>query len=178
MSAYGAIRRPNHSGPLPSTVWQLNAKRDSASDVGIGSLTIHHLTLSSAHTLRGLLEYLHAVFADELERGLTYPQEILPGESYTLDMFEAYYFSGDVLVAVLGDSEGPSPKADHDGKEIPNGIDAARNGRRWEDCIAGCYYVGICLAFEIRAQLPMWCSANIAVRLRLVCWISDMISHA
>ncbi|GBE81053.1 hypothetical protein BKA93DRAFT_812063 [Sparassis latifolia] len=136
MSAYGAILGPSRTVTLPSTLWHLRTTR-TRSDVN--HLTIHHLTVSTALALPGLLPYLHAVFADELDRGLSYPQEILAGEIYTEEMFKAYYFAGDVLIAVLGDGKEDS-KA-HDGGEISQGIEEARNGRSWEDCIAGCYYV-------------------------------------
>jgi len=141
MSAYGAIVRSksSDSGPLPSTIWQLKPKPD----VSTTYLTIHHLTLSTARALPGLVPYLYRVFADELERGLTYPQEILPGETYSQDQFEAYYFAGDVLIAVLGEIGSLSEKlaSEADGKPVQYGIDEARYGRTWEDCIAGCYYV-------------------------------------
>lgn len=119
MSAYGAIVRSksSDSGPLPSTIWQLKPKPD----VSTTYLTIHHLTLSTARA----------------------PQEILPGETYSQDQFEAYYFAGDVLIAVLGEIGSLSEKlaSEADGKPVQYGIDEARYGRTWEDCIAGCYYV-------------------------------------
>ncbi|KAF9819566.1 hypothetical protein IEO21_02030 [Rhodonia placenta] len=137
MSAYGAIQRTASSEPLASTIWHLKDKGHGEHD----SVTIHHLTLSRARSLPGLVEYLHAVFADELARGLTYPQEILPGETYTQETFEAYYFAADVLVAVQGESENTLSFKHPEGQAVSYGIDAERNGRRWEACVAGCYYV-------------------------------------
>ncbi|KAI0941689.1 hypothetical protein AcW1_003507 [Taiwanofungus camphoratus] len=142
MSAYGAIPKPSCSEtscPLPSTLWHLKSK-DTCS-TSHNYVTIHHLTLATARALSGLLPYLHAVFADELERGLTYPQEILPGETYTQDTFETYYFAADVLVAVIGEIDLLKKPKGNDGSEVQCGIEEATNGRKWENCIAGCYYV-------------------------------------
>ncbi|KAI0753099.1 hypothetical protein C8Q80DRAFT_1096395 [Daedaleopsis nitida] len=139
MSAYGAINR-SHSLSLPSTTWHLRSKRLDAPKY----LTIHHLTLKTATESAGLVDYLHRVFADELERGQTYPQEILAGEEYSKAQFEAYYFAADVLVAVLGlpSQDGVAdPLFEDDGSQVPIGFVEAVNGRSWEDCIAGCYYV-------------------------------------
>ena len=134
MSAYGAIAARKDSSPLPSTAWYLKSKRPDTPP----SLTVHHLTLARAEAFPGLVDYIHKTFADELERGQTYPQEILPGEEYTRALFEAYYFAGDVLIAVLG-REGDPPQ--QDGVEVPVGFAEAVDGRDWEECIAGCYYV-------------------------------------
>ncbi|KAI0332981.1 hypothetical protein GY45DRAFT_1320246 [Cubamyces sp. BRFM 1775] len=139
MSAYGAITSRS-SSPLSSTTWQLSSKRPDAPKY----LTIHHLTLDKAKEFPGLVDYLHRVFAEELERGQTYPQEILPGESYTRSQFDAYYFAADVLVAVLGlpSPEGVADPLDAlDGTQIQVGFAEAVGGRTWEECIAGCYYV-------------------------------------
>ena len=95
-------------------------------------------------SLSGLLEYLHKCFSDELERGMTYPQEILPGGAYSRDQFDAYYFAADVLVAVLGHTaqDGRADPLDgEDGSPITTGFADAVGGRSWEECIAGCYYV-------------------------------------
>ncbi|KAH9944762.1 hypothetical protein B0H21DRAFT_694559 [Amylocystis lapponica] len=139
MSAYGAIKTPTRACALPSTIWRFNPKRAGTTNY----LTVHHLTLTDALAFPGLVPYLHAVFADELERGLTYPQEILPGEVYTQTMFEAYYFAGDVLVAVIGEDTVDAADGTQvdPGAERDTGIETARNGRSWETCIAGCYYV-------------------------------------
>ena len=66
MSAYGAIKRSN-SGPPPSTTWRLKSKRPDSPRY----LTVHHVTLETAEQFPGLVDYLHRVFADELDRGQT-----------------------------------------------------------------------------------------------------------
>ncbi|OBZ69727.1 hypothetical protein A0H81_10425 [Grifola frondosa] len=106
---------PSSTGFLPSTKWHLKGKRPDSPKY----LTIHHLKLATALAQPGLVEYLHKVFADELERGLTYPQEILPGENYSREMFEGYYLAGDVLVAVLGEVDKQTESGWQDGKECP-----------------------------------------------------------
>ncbi|KAH9834026.1 acyl-CoA N-acyltransferase [Rhodofomes roseus] len=139
MSAYGAILTPSRTaGPLPTTRWRLNPTSKYAPPPN-AYLTIHHLTLATARAVPGLLVLLHKVFADELERGLTYPQEIRASEEYTLEMFQAYYFAADVLVAVMG--EGSLSVDVVDGEDVQLGIGAALKGRDVEDCVAGCYYV-------------------------------------
>ncbi|PCH35622.1 acyl-CoA N-acyltransferase [Wolfiporia cocos MD-104 SS10] len=138
MSAYGAIAGRATSEVLPSTLWRPLKAVDASNQPGY--VTIHHLTLSTAKALPGLVEYLHKVFADELERGLTYPQEILPGETYTLAAFEAYYFAADVLIAVLEEDESTSTAIEN-GAIVQYDIAKAARGRSWEECVAGCYYV-------------------------------------
>ena len=97
MSAYGAILNSHRPArPLPSTSWKI-VPHPTSQDAITRSLTIHHVTLATALALPGLVQYLHNVFVDELERGMTYPQEIHPGEEYTQAMFESYYFSGDEI---------------------------------------------------------------------------------
>ncbi|CDO69605.1 hypothetical protein BN946_scf184875.g8 [Trametes cinnabarina] len=145
MSAYGAINASRSSSSLPSTTWQLASKRPDAPKY----LTVHHLTLDRADKFPGLVDYLHRVFADELEGGRTYPQEIIPGQPYTRAEFDAYYFAGDVLVAVLGlpTPEGVAdPLNAPDGTRVSIGFAEAVGGRTWEECIAGCYYVSITLS--------------------------------
>lgn len=142
MSAYGAIITPNsRKKPLPTTSWTLLPTRNFQNGRP-QSIDIHHLTLATARALPGLVEYLHGVFADELERGMTYPQEIYEGEPYTQDMFESYYFAADVLVAVTGhETEEVSERVD--GGKVSTDIETARRGREWAECIAGCYYVSL-----------------------------------
>jgi len=132
MSAYGAIIKPaTSSTPLASTTWACkpNAKRPNSVST---QLTIHHLTLATARSLRGLVEHLRAVFVLDIEAGRTYPQETLEGEG----VFEAYFFSADVFIAVVGDGE-----AAEGVNEVNVNIEESRKGRSWEDCIAGFYYV-------------------------------------
>ncbi|EMD33140.1 hypothetical protein CERSUDRAFT_118204 [Gelatoporia subvermispora B] len=140
MSAYGAITSTRKQvETLPSTFWRLKP-RNRTLDAAGGYLTIHHVTLESAREIPGLISYLHFVFTQELERGSTYPQEILPDETYTVDAFEAYYFAADVLVAVLCSSSAPSDDFAN-GAVVELSLEQARKERSWEDSIAGCYYV-------------------------------------
>ena len=136
MSAYGAITRSAAGGVvLPPTVWNSNKTH----------VTTFHLTLATATAHSGLVAYLHECFAEELERGNTYPQEILENEEYTQTMFEAYYFAADVIVAIAGEVEDIS-SSKSDGDSIPDlDIESARHSRTWEACVAGCYYVSFCL---------------------------------
>ncbi|EIW54465.1 uncharacterized protein TRAVEDRAFT_98608, partial [Trametes versicolor FP-101664 SS1] len=136
MSAYGAISSRSTSS-LPSTTWKLASKRSGAPK----HLTLHHVTLETARALPGLVDYLHRTFADELAGGRTYPQEILPGEVYTREQFDAYYFAADVLVAVLGQPTFESAADAPDGSIVSIGFAEAVSGRAWEECLAGCYYV-------------------------------------
>ncbi|KAI0767064.1 hypothetical protein C8Q74DRAFT_1277870 [Fomes fomentarius] len=137
MSAYGVINRSN-SAPLPSTTWLLRFKRPDPPSF----LTIHHLTLQTAEKVPGLVDYLHGVFAEELERGRTYPQEIITGDVYTRDQFAAYYFAADVLVGVQGRQEDLRIlDSAEDGSQVSTGITEAIGGRTLEESVAGCYYV-------------------------------------
>lgn len=133
MSAYGIVKRPELPGTLPSKFWRLTSAAVGDSPTR-SYVTTHHLTRSNVHRLPGLLEHLTAVFAMEVERGLTYPQE---GE---IDQpnFESYFFAADVFVGIVGDSL----RADRGEAEIELDIDAARAGRPWDECVAGFYYVG------------------------------------
>lgn len=131
MSAYGNIKRPELLGSLPSKLWRLtSAPTDSPTR---SYVTTHHLTRSDARRLIGLLEHLTAVFALEVERGLTYPQE---GEIDQPD-FESYFFAADVFVGIVG----YHPRGDRGEAEIELDIDAARAGRPWDECVAGFYYI-------------------------------------
>ncbi|KAL1669000.1 acyl-CoA N-acyltransferase, partial [Schizophyllum commune] len=131
MSAYGAI--PAREGAaLPSTLWAL---RKPTAD-GKTHVTVHHLTLKTARELPGLPEYLCKVFGDELERGLTYPQE----GPITQAAFEAYFFAADVFVAVLQGEE-PASASNESGSAVDLDVAKAAAGRKWEDCLVGYYYV-------------------------------------
>jgi len=133
MSAYGSITNPNKANPpLPPTAWPLRRKNDATPSPFI---TIHHLTLPTALALPGLMDYLYAVFAAEVEAGMTYPQEVIGRGA-----FEAYFFAADVLLAILGNGPGPE-LVDGMVHEVDLGVDEARCGRTWEDCAVGFYYV-------------------------------------
>jgi len=132
MSAYGSISNPNKTRlPLPSTAWPVRTMNQANPYI-----TIHHLTLSTALALPGLVEYLHAEFASDVEAGMTYPQEGAMGK----DDFEAYFFAADVLVGILGHKASPE-FADGMMHEVDLGVDETKNGRTWEDCVIGFYYV-------------------------------------
>lgn len=75
-----------------------------------------------------------AVMATEVEGGMTYPQESMPA-----DAFESYFFSGDVFLAIShsGNTGGS------EGTETPLTIEEARQGRAWQESVAGYYYVQI-----------------------------------
>lgn len=154
MSAYGAIVSSTVSrSALPSTIWSARRSRPNPGAAEAPSsnppyLTLHHLTLSRAAALPGLIAYLHTVFAQFIEEGATYPQETAPGEMYQQQAFETYFFAGDVIVGIAGSGAGDQasqlavePNGPGEVKEINVDIDAARAGRTWEECVAGFYYV-------------------------------------
>jgi len=129
MSAYGDIKRAQDAALVSSTVWELSA-RDTVSSSDTGYITVYHLTLATARTFPGLLEYLAGVFAKEVEDGLTYPQE---GE-ISQETFEAYFFAADVFIAITGATAGAQ-------ESINISLSTEKGGRTWDDCIAGYYYV-------------------------------------
>lgn len=150
MSAYGAINTPQRPvEPLPSTIWHIPTKQtDTAISSKRDYLTIHHLTLQTALTHPDLVPYFYVSFADELERGMTYPQEILQGETYTQATFEGYFFAADVLVAIIGQDR-VFAEGKQDGSQVGITLDEARNGRTWTESIAGFYYVSSSLCMTI-----------------------------
>jgi hypothetical protein len=132
MSAYGAITHPDSGNriPLASRVWLV----ESSSPSGGQNLTTHHLTLPVARQFPGFIEHLNAVFAKEVDDGLTYPQE----GAIERSAFEDYFFAADVFVAIVGGVA----QADRSEIDLELGIEDARSGRAWEECVAGFYYVG------------------------------------
>lgn len=149
MSAYGVFSRPARSSNLPATAW--SHPRDPRSTVIL--FHVDPSTLVDAHRYPGLFEYLHAVFADEVETGLTYPQEDMRDP----DAFRAYFFAADLMIAIVaaGDAHGPritpdprphplaEPVASEVGVEVEVNVDleAARAERSWDACVVGFYYV-------------------------------------
>ncbi|KAF8161278.1 hypothetical protein B0H34DRAFT_652788 [Crassisporium funariophilum] len=129
MSAYGDIKRNRSVAQLKSTVWGSQSAPDSGDNI-----VIHHLTLTTARALPGLLEYLGAVFAKEIEDGLTYPQEGEMGQ----ETFEAYFFAADVFVGVTELSPGTAIVSEAQ-QDIE--LERQRSGRSWDECIAGYYYI-------------------------------------
>ena len=95
------------------------------------SCIIYHLTLETARTLPGLLDYLCATFAKEIIDGTTYPQEDMDRTA-----FENYFFVADVFLGITSSATNSL----NQGYEIQE-VEAERGERTWEDCIAGFYYV-------------------------------------
>jgi len=114
--------------PLPASIWPVQAASDQGDFV-----SVHHLTLSTARHLEGLLDHLNAVFAKEIEDGLTYPQE---GEM-DRSTFEGYFFSADVFVGIIGGAG----QIDRREGEVDVDIEVTRGGRPWDQCVAGFYYI-------------------------------------
>ena len=151
MSAYGVITRPLTSTiSLAPTAWACkpNAKRP---DSPPKQLKIHHLTLAAARSLPGLIEHLRAVFTLEIKAGRTYPQETLDGDG----AFEAYFFAADVFLAIVGDGE-----VAQDAIELNETVEESQQGRNWDDCIAGFYYVGICILIAVTGISFYSCRSN------------------
>lgn len=161
MSAYGAISRPPRSSILPSTEWPHPRNPHAI-------VTLVHVDLSAivdANRYPGLFDHLHAVFADEVDKGLTYPQENMRDP----DAFRAYFFAADVVIAIVGDGSGatPNPPAEPVGapvapvaKEVAVDLETARAGRPWDACVVGFYYVSghppVCIRFgSIRVCQPV-----------------------
>jgi len=66
---------------------------------------------------------------------MTYPQE----GDMRQETFEAYFFSADVFVGILGSLLRTAISgSEQQGLEI----EEERAGRTWDDCVAGYYYVG------------------------------------
>lgn len=97
-----------------------------------GSITVYHLTVTTCPS--ELLELLYKEFEAELERGRTYPQEGPIG----LEGFKAYYFAGDVFVGIIAPG---SSEVKNEVKGVEGSVEAAQAGRKWEECVAGAYYV-------------------------------------
>ena len=135
MSAYGTTIAAPSSRPadlLPPTIWKLPEPIAPGKPAApFRRLALHHLRLDPARALPGLIEYMYRVFAAEVEAGRTYPQEA----PHTRAAFEAYFWAADVLVAI-GTNDG-----DDDGADYSDTVEAARDGRSWEDALVGFYYV-------------------------------------
>jgi len=160
MSAYGAFSRSSkgyQSGTiLPSTVWCSRTGSDVSTNPSEKPyVTIHHLTLSTAKALPGLVTYLASVFADVVAEGRTYPQE----DAITEDSFERYFFAEDVFVAVQAVGV---INSEQDTSIIGLTLAEARDGRKWEDCLVGCYYVShlsFCFV-SVACSYSVWCTCN------------------
>ncbi|KAG9312121.1 hypothetical protein JVU11DRAFT_7409 [Chiua virens] len=162
MSAYGALLRPARSSYLPSTTWP--HPRDPHAVVTLFHIDSSMIADGDRHP--GLFDYLHAVFAGEVDKGLTYPQE----DMHDPAAFRAYFFAADVVIAIVGDRAGITPDPlvlndglstrQHDddalpaapakraaeatvgvGVEVDPDLEMARAGRSWDACVVGFYYV-------------------------------------
>ncbi|KAH9956497.1 hypothetical protein BC827DRAFT_1139398 [Russula dissimulans] len=145
MSAYGTITVTANApvGLLPPITWDL-LPRPAAPGKPVSPfrhLAMHHLRLDTARALPGLLEYTHHIFAAEIEEGRSYPQEegyrLILYQAYTRAAFEAYFWAGDVIIAIGMVGDGVSV----DGRDRGGDVEASRGGRSWEDVLVGFYYV-------------------------------------
>ncbi|KAF5348702.1 hypothetical protein D9758_006778 [Tetrapyrgos nigripes] len=137
MSAYGTFTRSTGDyqlgAILPSTIWCTNVS-SSNNTPDRPYITIHHVTLTNALPAPGLISHLASVFGAVVEEGRTYPQE----DVITVDSFEKYFFAEDVFIAVQAMGTINSEK---DASVTSLTLDEARNGREWETCVVGFYYV-------------------------------------
>lgn len=146
MSAYGAISKPSSEVQLPATIWKVKSKDPSLETQYV---FMFHLTLASAPS--DLVAFMHKEFADELERGDTYPQEPEEGTRISRDAFESYYFAADVFIGLhvrhgevekmgIATAMTTSKEAGLElHKEIK--LDLIKGSRTWNDCVSGFYYV-------------------------------------
>ncbi|KAG6381939.1 hypothetical protein JVT61DRAFT_563 [Boletus reticuloceps] len=151
MSAYGALSRPTRASPLrlPTTAWP--HPRDPTTTVTLFHLDPSAMVDANADTGRnrnsspGLFDHLHAIFADEVEKGLTYPQEDMRDP----DAFRAYFFAADVVIAIVdlpgerGVSESRQDgEQDGDALPVPREVEIdLEHARAWDECVVGFYYV-------------------------------------
>jgi hypothetical protein len=167
MSAYGALSRSSHLR-LPATAWP--HPRDPQA-----TITLFHLDPSAIgedsssgtdrHPGPSLFDHLHAVFADEVDTGLTYPQEDIRDP----DAFRAYFFAADVVIAIVslsGPQEAPGElerrQLEHDAvpREVEVDLERARAGRSWDDCVVGFYYVRVQPLRPTSIQCPLLVNAD------------------
>lgn len=139
--AYGAIPPPLTTAPLPTLAYSLpNGHR----------LTTHPLTSHTAPI--ELAQFLHGVFNEELastcrlfrfllsltletsKGGRTYPQE----GPQSLDAFTAYFFGAATIIGIV--SPCPEPLVE-DGTPVELTLEQACDGRAWEVCVGGTFYV-------------------------------------
>jgi len=151
MSAYGAISHPTRTSPLrlPTTAWP--HPRDPTTTVTLFHLNPSAMVDASADTGRNrnsipeLFDHLHAIFADEVEKGLTYPQEDMRDP----DAFRAYFFAADVVIAIVGlPGEHGVSESRQDGEQHGDALPVPReveidlpHVRAWDECVVGFYYV-------------------------------------
>ena len=143
MSAYGAIARPHPtSAQLPTLIYPL------ASDPSTKFAAIHIPAPASEHLPDDLLDFLHTTFAEELERGRTYPQE----GPIDRDAFKSYFGGSDLVLGLTlaastqfenATFPDPKPEAVDDAQVSTLSLNAARGERPWADCLVGAYYVSL-----------------------------------
>ena len=143
MSAYGAIARPHPtSAQLPTLIYPL------ASDPSTKFAAIHIPAPASEHLPDDLLDLLHTTFAEELERGRTYPQE----GPIDRDAFKSYYGGSDLVLGLTlaastqfenATFPDPKPEAVDEAQVSTLSLEAARGKRQWVDCLVGAYYVSL-----------------------------------
>ncbi|KAG6902381.1 hypothetical protein C0995_000943 [Termitomyces sp. Mi166 len=119
MSAYGPINRTISEGkPLPTKLWAVDSTLTQPDYI-----TTHHLTISSASHLEDLLNYLCAVFAQEVDDGFTYPQE----GPIDRAAFDNYFFAADVIVAIISETGQLEGKE----RDVEIDISTAQSSRPW-----------------------------------------------
>ena len=68
----------------------------------------------------------------------------MPGGEVSFEAFMGFFFTGDVVVGILGAGEGEGvDRVSEDGKEVSLSLEEARKGRKWSECVASFYYVRI-----------------------------------
>ncbi|KAL5504673.1 hypothetical protein ACEPAH_7336 [Sanghuangporus vaninii] len=99
-----------------------------------------------------LLAFMHKEFADEVDRGDTYPYEPGTGTRLSRQVFEGYFLVADALVGIRIDHStlpellpgiDATSLSEAEALEILDSItlESVTNSRSWKDCIAGFYYV-------------------------------------
>jgi hypothetical protein len=142
MSAYGTITADGRKADLlPPTTWELAESVHCELAEPFSRLALHHLRLDTARSLPGLLEYMHQVFATEVEAGRNSQEANASSGAtpesrvYTRAEFEAYFWAADVVIAI-------GTNADNESKPVlVEDLEVARAGRSWEDILVGFYYI-------------------------------------
>ncbi|RAK97422.1 GNAT family N-acetyltransferase, partial [Aspergillus ibericus CBS 121593] len=98
--------------PIPSTL------RDGT------KITLYPITTGPSTLPHSLTTYLHEQFSLEIEKGCTYPME----SPMEYELYRNYWFGTFAVVAVVDEEEHP-------------GEDGLREGRNWEECCLGTFYV-------------------------------------
>ncbi|KAL5483186.1 hypothetical protein ACEPAI_8415 [Sanghuangporus weigelae] len=146
MSTAGAISKP--STQLNATLWKVRPKDE---DQDVSRVVMFHLTLENAPS--DLVAFMYKEFADEVNRGDTYPHEPDSGTRHSREAFEVYFFfAAEVLVAIrIGRSTLPELLPGIDATSVsetkalenPDSItlENITNSRSWKDAVAGFCHV-------------------------------------